>query len=169
MCVDNCHYVHDSLLPKRRLQKAHLAQTRLSQIPPPLLAYISLQGNIARGEERGLCPGRHFQVQSSTSRVRKASPTSEYASPLGCSLIIPPFFRSWSFFFISFLIKDMQTLLWVTAAAVGVSSHQQEQHWVSVCISALRDCLHVPWQAPRMSPKPRLTSNHFHSRLLRLS
>lgn len=72
-------------------------------------------------------------------------------------------------FFISFLIKDMQTLLWVTAAAVGVSSHQQEQHWVSVCISALRDCLHVPWQAPRMSPKPRLTSNHFHSRLLRLS
>lgn len=117
MCVGNCHYVHNSLLLQGRLPKAHLAQPRLRQIRPPLLAHISLQGN--SGEERGLCPGRHCQVQSSTSQVRKASPTSEYAFfVLFC-------FPSWLFpnyptllqlliFFIIIiflLIKDMQTLL----------------------------------------------------------
>lgn len=160
--------MHNSLLLKCRLQKAPLAQPRLSQI---LLAGISLQGNIERGEERGLCPGRHCQVQSSTSQVREASPTCEYAFcfPLGCFL---PSSAPGHFFFIIIiflLIKDMQRLLWVTAAAAGVSSPQQEQLRVSVCISAVRDCLHTPWQAPRVSPKPQFTSNHFHSRLLRLS
>lgn len=55
MCVDNCYYVHNSLLLKYRFQKAHLAQARQSRIPQPLPAGTSLHGTIAYGAESGLC------------------------------------------------------------------------------------------------------------------
>lgn len=136
--------------------------------PHPAKVKADQAGN--SGEERGLCPGRHFQVQSSTSQVRKAAPTSEYA-----------FFF---FFSSSWLFPNHPTLLHLlilfhyyyfspdqgyakAAVSHGCCSRRFiSQPRLSVCISAVRDCVHTPWQAPRMSPKPQLTSNHFHSRLL---
>lgn len=120
-----------------RTQKPHPAQTGQSQIPQSCLYQPAWEYTTWGGEWAvvGLCLGRHFQVQSSTFQGRKASPTSDYTF-LFASSQIPLFLSSLSLFFFS-LIKDMQILLWVTAAVLSFISSQRR--W------SLRDCLHVPW------------------------